>query len=381
MNQTLDTQSKALKNREEHLSKDGQWRSFPKVPHLLQYISNGNYYGRIKVGGKIIRESLKTDVWTTAKLRLTDFLKEHQEARCHLPPPMFAEAVDFFKRDLESDAAIKPQSKGYRLGCLRKIELSWPELWKLRLDQITPQACKEWAAKLSNEIACHYYNNTIATLRRVLQAGIKSHKDKGGGVLENPAAELKRVRVKQKHLQLPESSHFKSLVENLRMRSGGWGPRVADLIEFLAYSGLRIRSEALWVTWHDIDWKRKEIIVRGNPVTATKNSEMRRVPLIPDMERLLTRLKDGLGAVGEERILQVNRGFESLVRACKEIGIPRLTHHDFRHLFATRCIESGVDIPTVSRWLGHKDGGALAMKTYGHLRNEHSQQMAQKVKF
>jgi len=24
---------------------------------------------------------------------------------------------------------------------------------------------------------------------------------------------------------------------------------------------------------------------------------------------------------------------------------------DLRHLFATRCIESGVDIPTVSRWL------------------------------
>jgi integrase len=35
-------------------------------------------------------------------------------------------------------------------------------------------------------------------------------------------------------------------------------------------------------------------------------------------------------------------------------------------------IESGVDIPTVSRWLGHKDGGALAMRVYGHLRQEHS---------
>jgi hypothetical protein len=29
----------------------------------------------------------------------------------------------------------------------------------------------------------------------------------------------------------------------------------------------------------------------------------------------------------------------------------------------TRCIESGIDIPTVSRWLGHQDGGVLAMKT------------------
>ena len=51
------------------------------------------------------------------------------------------------------------------------------------------------------------------------------------------------------------------------------------------------------------------------------------------------------------------------------------------HLFATRCIENGVDIPTVSRWLGHQDGGALCMKTYGHLRDEHSQVQALKVAF
>jgi integrase len=72
---------------------------------------------------------------------------------------------------------------------------------------------------------------------------------------------------------------------------------------------------------------------------------------------------------------------KAMNRAANIVGTPRITHHDLRHLFATRCIESGVDIPTVSRWLGHKDGGALAMKTYGHLRNEHSQAMALKVKF
>src|SRR5258707_7753082 len=65
----------------------------------------------------------------------------------------------------------------------------------------------------------------------------------------------------------------------------------------------------------------------------------------------------------------------------KKWGWAHITHHDLRHLFATRCIESGVDIPTVSRWLGHKDGGALAMKTYGHLRDEHSVSTAKKVTF
>jgi integrase len=67
--------------------------------------------------------------------------------------------------------------------------------------------------------------------------------------------------------------------------------------------------------------------------------------------------------------------------AAKRVGMKRITHHDLRHLFATRCIESGVDIPTVSRWLGHKDGGALAMRVYGHLRDQHSVTMAQRVSF
>jgi len=44
-------------------------------------------------------------------------------------------------------------------------------------------------------------------------------------------------------------------------------------------------------------------------------------------------------------------------------------------------VESGIDIPTVARWLGHSDGGMLALKIYGHLRREHSQNMAAKVTF
>jgi integrase len=59
----------------------------------------------------------------------------------------------------------------------------------------------------------------------------------------------------------------------------------------------------------------------------------------------------------------------------------RIVHHDLRHLYATTCVEGGIDIPTVSRWLGHKDSGALAMKTYAHLRDEHSAAAAKRVSF
>ena len=48
-------------------------------------------------------------------------------------------------------------------------------------------------------------------------------------------------------------------------------------------------------------------------------------------------------------------------------------------LVATGKLGAGVDIPTVSRWLGHRDGGALAMKVYGHLRDAHSATAAAKV--
>jgi len=73
------------------------------MPHLLQYVSNGNDYGRIKMRGKIIRESQNTIVWSAAKLRLKDFLKELQEARNRLDPPTFAEAVLKSKRKVDEE--------------------------------------------------------------------------------------------------------------------------------------------------------------------------------------------------------------------------------------------------------------------------------------
>jgi integrase len=38
------------------------------------------------------------------------------------------------------------------------------------------------------------------------------------------------------------------------------------------------------------------------------------------------------------------------------LPIPRITHHDLRHLFATRCIESGMDIPAVAHFYARAPG-------------------------
>jgi integrase len=62
----------------------------------------------------------------------------------------------------------------------------------------------------------------------------------------------------------------------------------------------------------------------------------------------------------------------ALRSACAALDLPAMRVHDLRHFFATWCIESGIDIPTVAKWMGHKDGGALAMRTYSHIRDTHS---------
>jgi integrase len=377
-NQSQDKTSPKNKSR---LSKDGKWCSFPKVPNLLQYTSSGTYFARVKINGKIIRQSLETNVWTNAKLNLVDFLKKQQGQRDNgVAFPLFSQAVERFKQDVANDASLKERSKHYRTTCIRKIELTWPDLWEKRINEITTQECKTWAAKLRAEVAGQYFNNIVDTLRLILDAAIEEHQKAGGEIIPNVAGDVARAKIKAKHLKLPEPDQFRQLVAWVR-KQNSWGKAAAELIEFLAYSGLRLYTEAQWAAWEDVDRKRNEIVVRGDPNTATKNWEIRRIPILPNMAELLERLAVSREEPLNGRILRISECPGTLKKACEAVGIPPLRHHDLRHLFATRCIEAGVDIPTVARWLGHKDGGALAMRTYGHLRNEHSQAMAQKVKF
>lgn len=104
--------------------------------------------------------------------------------------------------------------------------------------------------------------------------------------------------------------------------------------------------------------------------------------MIQNAKELLTRIRAERDETPPDApVLRVREAQKAMDSAAKKVGMARITHHDLRHLFATACIESGVDIPTVSRWLGHRDGGALAMKVYGHLRDHHSAAAARRVSF
>ena len=70
-----------------------------------------------------------------------------------------------------------------------------------------------------------------------------------------------------------------------------------------------------------------------------------------------------------------------MISACRNADLPHFTHHHLRHFFCSNAIEAGIDFKAIAGWLGHKDGGLLVAKTYGHLRDEHSAAMAKKMTF
>jgi len=288
----------------------------------------------------------------------------------------FGDCADIFKSHTESSNLLKPSAKVYRAEAMKSILKSWPGLNNLDVRKINATDCNTWAAKYSGKYSGTRFNGAIGVLRAVFKIAIESN-----ALYRNPADGIKRAKVRAKGLQLPSSNQFELFINEIESANGRDSRKCAELVRFLAYGGFR-KSEASNITWADCDLKKGEIIVRGDSKTGTKNWSIRPVPMIPEMKSLLERLRaQRPDEVPDKPVMQVKECLQAMTRAAKVVGIKRITHHDLRHLFATKCIESGVDIPTVSRWLGHKDGGALAMKVYGHLRDQHSVAMAQKVSF
>ena len=364
--------------------KDSRWQKTP-VANLVRHVQSGNYYARIRVRGKLIWKSLKTDRISVAKLRLSDFHKEErQRAAAHKAlargKMTFGDALAAYKQQRKNDPNLKPGTIEYDDYRIKALLESWPDLGSIDVSKISASECKSWSEKNAKNSSSSSHNHTVGILRRVFKIAMEA-----GARYDNPALAAKWIKEHtKKQIKLPESDQLEKIVREIRNSGSGFAKSSGDLVEFLAYGGFR-KSEAANITWADCDFARGKITVKGSPLTGLKGrqvGESRVVPMIADMRRLLERIKNEQpNALPNERIMRVTECKRSITSACKKLQIARFTHHDLRHLFATRCIETGVDIPTVSRWLGHKDGGALAMKTYGHLRDEHSTSMAQKVVF
>jgi integrase len=249
--------------------------------NLIRYVPSGMYFCRIRVRGKLIVKSLKTDVLSVAKLRLSDKEKEfrqkaqHQEAIQRGRGQMtFGEALEIYRTRLNAEPDLKTNTKGYYEQHILSLLRTWSGLKETNVRDISKQNCLDWTTKYKGSSTA--FNNTALVLRKVLGIAVES-----GIIYENPANYIKRRAIRPKELHLPDNADFVRFVQEIENAGGRFSKHCADLVRFLAYGGFRL-GEAKNITWGDCNFQREEIIVRGDPEERTKNSEIRRVPMIAE---------------------------------------------------------------------------------------------------
>ena len=168
-------------------------------------------------------------------------------------------------------------------------------------------------------------------------------------------------------------------------------------------TGLRL-GELCALRWSDIDFQNGEISVNRavqRVVTHNENGKgktklliqtpktddsIRVIPLPQDMLELLRRLSGNIepeayvltGKVGvpmEPRTFQYR--FKGLL---KKIGLRDRGVHALRHSYATRCMEKGVDVKSLSEMLGHADI-KTTLRLYVHSSMEHKKRVVQSICF
>ncbi len=152
------------------------------------------------------------------------------------------------------------------------------------------------------------------------------------------------------------------------------------------HTGLRI-GEVCALTWNDIDLSNHIIHIRHtiSRVKSTNNSDGSKSVLILDVPKTKASTRDIpissalysilAGACFRTRdhfIVSDSSQFLSprtyeyrYHRLLKECGVEQINYHALRHTFATRCIEAGVDVKSLSEILGHANVG-ITLNTYVH---------------
>ncbi len=155
----------------------------------------------------------------------------------------------------------------------------------------------------------------------------------------------------------------------------------ADVVCFLAYSGLRI-GEALPLEWEAIDWGQKVINVKRE-----KRGITPWVPILSEMETLLREMQKRVKShllfpspfdPNQQRDDSAIR--HRLTAACRALGLAHVTPHGLRSYFVTQARESGLSDAEIAMLIGDKTGPAIIAHTYGDVRPDHLLKQAQRIR-
>ncbi len=336
--------------------------------NLYKVIETGGYYALVKRGSKQIRRSLKTTDKALAKRRLSELKQKASKLRTGKEHTSIT-FEKYSERWIKAkEASLKSKTIGRMKDCLKGIK---PYLGNNLIRNITYQDCERWLIGRGKELKASAYRQ-----ERQLMIGVLKAAERDGIILDNPATQLPNKKLPKIEIHVPTHEQFRLLITQMR-QADSRGIHGADLVELLAYSGMRL-NEAINLTWRDIDLDRDCFTVTGGEY-GTKNHEIRTVPLFPAMSELLERIRLDRPETNSDYVTPIKGARTLMANAAKKAGIPKFTHHSMRHYFCSNAIEVGIDFKVIAGWLGHKDGGILVAKTYGHLRDTHSFEMAKRM--
>jgi len=363
---------------------------------------NGSFYARLTVEDDCGRKSVKwvpLEKATTASEAQDEFrtlLVERDENR--LRPiglsPLFSDYAKNYLERLETSGK-KADTLVTESGHVNK----WIKaIGHLRLAKILPHHITSHLHGLRKaKKSARTCNLSLVCLRNVLKsARIDGH------LKASPAEGLEWFKTDKKAHRLYSPDEIDRLCEAAlapryfegRLAKEGEqgaplknGVQFCDYMRFLQYGGAR-EQEALRVRWADVDKAQGHVIIGAEG--DAKNREARAVDLNPQLRQLLEDMVTRRAPDSQWLFPSPQRGErdehaktfrESLLLAREAAGLPDFGFHDLRRFFASRAVMSGIDFLTVSRWLGHKDGGILLGKSYAHLANEHRKTQAAKLVF
>ena len=336
---------------------------------LYRNPSSKTYFALIKRKGKQIKKSLKTQDRKLAGRRLKE-LKERADSLAGRGGTERALFEEFSARWLSNKAVhVKPSSFKRLQLCVETLNRHFRGKSLANIERVD---CEMWAkARGAKALSASTFNKDLQTLKNILEYGVDC-----GLLLDNPAKALQRRKGGSRAVLIPTKKEFGKLVGALE-QLGDRASEAALLVKLLAWSGMRL-GEAVSICWANIDFRRRRFVVAGEAY-GTKNREERIVPLFPNLAVFLWDLRAESKPAPEERIVGIESAKKAMATACVKAALPHLTHHCLRHYFVSNAIERGIDFKTIAAWIGHKDGGVLVAKTYGHLRDTHSMEMAKRM--
>ena len=361
--------------------KDGRWEA--------------RYKKETSVNGKIVYGYLYARTYREVKGKLYHILSKKQEpAENTADSELFSEIALEWLEHVQLQVKESTSNKYERI--LNKYIL--PVYGQKRTEYITHDLIEsecnrllQYGGKKENGLSPKTVSDILSVLRSILKfAEKKNHKI----VCDGKSIQIKHHNPQMRVFSIMEEKRlYRYLCENVTPCNVG--------IMLCLFTGLRV-GEVCALKWEDLSFTEHTLHVhhtlqrisnreqtesgkKTKIVLTSPKSEcsIRVIPLADDVEQLLLNYRSSASGYvltnDTFKFIEPRTMQNHFKRALRECNIDEANFHTTRHTFATRCIELGFDVKSLSEILGHATVN-ITMNQYVHptmeLKKENMEKMS-----